>query len=298
VTTFGDLIDEVISTLQGHTTDVPNAVNLAGDVTSTSTELALESDGQAWAGRPTGIVEIGSELIYVSRYDPNSGVAVVPPWGRGYRNTVATAHNADSMVTIRPRYPRAQVAKTVNSVVQASCPPLFSARDLAPIETSSLVELGYPLPADTVRVLRVDATDLGVEDLADRRVLRNWSVRTVAGTQLLEISDCEIYQSIQVTIAANPGLMVAETDDFAAVTGLSEAAADLVIFGALARLILGAELARQQTTSVEAQARSEKVPAGSATTISRFYQAMYTQRLEAERDRLLQHFPLTVLRRG
>lgn len=299
MTTFGDLIDETISTLHGHTTDVPNAVNLAGGVTSSSTELALESDGQAWSGRPTGIVEIGSELIYVSRYDPNTGVAVVPPWGRGYRNTTATAHDADSMVTIRPRYPRAQVGKTLNQVVAGACPPLFAPRDLAPIETGSLVSIGYELPADTVRVLRVDATESGLPlDLANRRVLRSWAVRTVAGTQLLEIPDCESLQDVQVTIAANPGAMVAESDDFVTATGLSAAAADMVVFGALSRLVLGGELARQQVTSVEAQARSEKVPAGSGTTISRFYQAMYTQRLEAERDRLIQMFPLTVIRRG
>ena len=296
--TYGELIDEVIGTLHGHTTDVPAVANLAGDVTASSTELALEIDGSAWAGRPTGLVEIDDELLMVSSYDANTGIARVPAWGRGFRGTSAVSHDADSMVTIRPRYPRKQVGRAINAVVAASCPPLYAARDLDPIETSAIVGLGFELPADTVRVLRVEATELGLGDLAERRVLRDWTVRNVAGTQLLEIDQCESFQTLQVTIAADPGVMSAQSHDFATTTGLPEACSDLVVFGALARLVLGADLARQQTSTVEAQARNDKAPPGSATTISRYYQALYTQRLEQEQSRLMQMYPLTLLRRG
>lgn len=297
--TLGDLVDQVISELHGHTTDQPAAASLVGALTTESTSMALDFGGVPWAGRPNGIVEIGDELLFVSSYDAQNQVASVPVWGRGYRGTVAQAHDAGSMVTVRPRYPRKHVARVINQVVAGACPPLFSAVDMTEFETGAFVGLGYALPENTIRVLRVEATETNLpEELTFRRVLRDWTVRNIAGTQRLELDRGEVYETIQVTLACTPGEMTSESDDFATVTGLSASAADMVIFGALSRLILSADLAKQQTTSVEAQARSEKVPAGSATTIARFYEAKYAQRLEFERDRLQQQFPLTLLRRG
>lgn len=299
MTTLGDLVDQVITELHGYTTDVPAAANLVGGITESSTELALDFGGVPWAGRPNGIVEIGDELLLVSSYDSANGVATVPSWGRGYRGTVAQAHDADSMVTVRPRYPRKHVGKIINQVVAGACPPLFSAVDMDEFDTGAFVGLGYDLPANTIRVLRVEATETNLsEQLASRRLVRDWTVRSVAGTQKLQLDRGGVYETIQVTLACRPGEMTAESDDFATVTGLDPSCADMIVFGALARLILNADLARQQTTSVEAQARSEKVPAGSATTIARFYEAKYVQRLESERDRLQQQYPLTLLRRG
>lgn len=297
--TFGELKDAVIGELHGHTTDVPMMGTLIGSITPDATELALDFGDNPGAGRPNGIVEIDDELLVVTRYDANNGVATVPSWGRGHRGTVAAEHDEGAQVTVRPRYPRKRVGDVINQVIAASCPPLFAAEDLDEFDTGVVVDLGYPLPANTIRVLRVEATDAGMPpELACRRVLDNWTVRHVAGTQLLELPRWEVYQSVQVTVAADPGRLVNDADDFAAVTGLAESAADMVIFGALARLVLGSELARQQVTSVEAAQRNAQIQSGTGTTLSRYFQALYTQRLEFERDRLQQLHPLILLRRG
>lgn len=299
MTTLGDLVDQVIDTLHGHSTDVPAAANLAGGITAQATELALDFGGVPWAGRPNGLVEIGDELIMVSSFDANNGVATIPAWGRGQRGTVAQAHDADTKVTVRPRYPRKHVARTVNQVVRGSSPPLFAAADLDEFQTGPFVDLGYDLPADTLRVLRVDAVETNLPaELNYRRTVRDWTVRTIAGTQQLQLNRGDVYETVLVTVATVPTEMTAESDVFATTTGLPDSCEDMVMFGAIARLILGSELARQQVTSVEASARNDKVQSGSATTVSRFYQALYTQRLEAERDRLQQQYPLQLLRRG
>jgi hypothetical protein len=298
VPSLGDLVDEVISTLSGYSTVVPAMGVLVGPITAGSLELALDFGDNPGASRPNGIVELGNELILVHTFDANTGVAAVPPWGRGFQGSTAAAHDAGTAVTVRPRYPRKHVAQVINQVIAGSCPPLYAPRDLDPIDTGAFVGLGYPLPAGTIRVLRVDATDPYPPEIADRRVLRKWRVRSVAGTQLLEIDRCEVFQTVQVTVAATPGRLVNDSDDFAAVTGLSESAADLVVFGAVARLILGADLARQQVSSVEAASRGGQIQSGSASTVSRYFQALYTQRLQAEQDRLNQTHPIQLLRRG
>lgn len=295
---FGELKDQVIAELNGHTIDVPAMGTLVGGITATSSELAIDFGEQPGAARPNGIVELGDELVIVSRFDPSTGVATIPAWGRGHRGTVAAAHDAGTPVVVRPRFPRKRVGDSINQVVAASCPPLFGVRDLAPFNTGPLIGWGYPLPTDLLRVLRVEATEPGTEYMANRGVVRNWTVRAVAGQKLLELDRGLTYDSIQVTVATLPAKLVADADDFAAVTGLPESAADLIVFGAIARLVLGGELARQQVTNVEAAQRIERSQSGTGTTISRYFQALYTQRLEAERDRLQQLYPLTLLRRG
>jgi hypothetical protein len=295
VPSLAGLTDEIIGHLHGHV-DVPAMGTLTSGIDADDTALVVDfGDTPA---RPNGVIEIGSELMVATRYEPTSGQLTVAPWGRGHRGTVAAGHPVGSLVTVRPRFPRKRVAEAINETLRASSPPLYAARDLDPIQTAGFVELGYPLPADTLRVLRVDATDQWGGYLADRRVLRNWRVRSVAGTKLLELDRSEVLQTVQVTIAANPGALVDDDDDFAATTGLPESCVDVVLYGALAKLIMGAELARQQLITPEAMARADKVPAQSGIAISRFYTALYQQRLAVEQDRLNQEYPITLLRRG
>lgn len=294
--TLADLSDEIIGQLHGHV-DVPAMGTLTFGINATDTSLTVDF-GDSTVARPNGIVEIGSELMVATRYNPTNGTLTLAPWGRAHRGTVATSHPLGSMVTVRPRFPRKRVAEAINETIRASSPPLYAPRDLDPIDTGAFVGLGYPLPDDTLRVLRVDATDPYGEYLADRRVLRNWTVRNVAGTQLLEIDRNEMLQRLQVTIAANPAPLVADTDDFATVTGLPESCSDVVIYGALAKLVMGVELARQQVITPEAMARADKVPVQSGMAVSRYYTALYQQRLAQEQDRLNQQYPLILLRRG
>jgi hypothetical protein len=295
--TLSELTDEIIGHLHGHV-DVPAMGTLTSAIGPSDTELSVDFGDQPGAARPNGIIEIDDELMVVTRYFPSNGQLTLAPWGRGHRGTTATNHDAGTMVTVRPRFPRKRVAEAINECLRAMSPPLFAPRDLAPIETGAFVGLGYALPADTLRVLRVDATDPWGEYLADRRLLRNWQVRDVAGTKLLEIARSEVFQTVQVTIAANPAPLVDPDDDYVATTGLPASTTDVVLYGAISKLVLGVELARQQVISPEAMARADKVPVQSGIAVSRYYQALYQQRLAAEQDRLNQMYPIQLLRRG
>ena len=292
---LGALTDEIIGHLHGHV-DVPAMGTLSTAIDADDTTLTVDFGDQP--ARPNGVIEIGTELMVATRYDASNGQLTLAPWGRGHRGTTAAVHAAGSLVTVRPRFPRKRVQEAINETIRASSPPLYAPRDLAPIDTGAFVGLGYELPADTLRVLRVDSTDQWGGDLAYRRVLRNWTVRSIAGTKLLEIDRNETLHTLQVTVAANPAPLATEADDFATVTGLAESAADVVIYGALQRLVMGVELARQQVISPEAMARADKVPVQSGIAISRYYAALYQQRLAAEQDRLNQEYPITLLRRG
>jgi hypothetical protein len=60
------------------------------------------------------------------------------------------------MVTVNPRYPRQVVGNAINDALTEAADTIFGVRDLDPIVIDDEVALGYPLPADTLRVLRVD----------------------------------------------------------------------------------------------------------------------------------------------
>lgn len=290
------LVDETIATLSGHTTDVPTMGSLVGDITATSTELAVDFGDQPGAGRPNGYIEIGSELLMVTRFNPQTGVATVPPWGRGAAGTKAAPHDAGDLVTVRPRYPRARVANAINQVLDGLSPSLFAVKTLDPVVTDEVDlrhDVHITLPADCLRVLRVDIQSPG--PFAARHSHRTWWIDAANGERDLVVRECGP-STIFITYAATPSRLT-DGDDFA-VTGLPDSCADLVVLGALARLVLAPDAAHLQTSTVESAARAEVVQPSSGTTLARYFQALYTARLDSEQLRLQQTYPIQLLRRG
>lgn len=294
--TFGDLIDEVVSNLYGHV-GFPSAGTLVGDVDDDSLELAIDFGDNPGAARPNGLIEVDRELIAVSRFNTQNGAATVAGrWGRGQRGTTAVPHTAGAMVTVNPRYPRQVVGNAINDALVEAADTIYGVRDLPPITIADQPDLGYPLPADTLRVLRVDLETDG--PFPARHSIRDWTLRVLAGTRELQLNRCSSYSTVHVTVATLPGRMVDETDDFAATTGFAESAKNLAVYGALSNLVLAGEAARLQLLSPEANNRADKVPAGSATALARLYKALFQQAKAAEQVRLQQAFPIQLLRKG
>ena len=70
-------------------------------------------------------------------------------------------------------------------------------------------------------------------------------------------------------------------------TTLPESAEDLPVLGAAARLLASSDAYTVQTRSVEAATVTSKVPPGAAQDQSKYLQALFVQRLNEERMRLL-----------
>lgn len=297
---FGDLISECISTLSGHTTDVPSMGTLVNAIAATDTSLVFNFGQSPGAARPNGLVEIDSELIIVNQYDPTTGTATIPPWGRGQRGTTAAAHAAGAQVTVRPRYPRFVVGRALNEIIQGTSPDLYGVADLAPIVINGMPNEAYPLPANCLRVLRIE-TEINSVAYPYRQIIRNFTVNTKASGQELElhhrIFQSYLNQTLTVTYSTAPGLLVNETDDYATTTTLSASTADVMVLGALARLVLSAESARTQVATVEANARDDKIQPGSASSLAKTWLALYQQRLASEVKTLQQRYPIQLLRR-
>lgn len=295
--TFGQMIDECISMLLGYTQDWPGMGTLLQDVSPTDTMLQVDFGDTPGASRPNGVIEIDNELLLVSQYNVTTNILTVPSWGRGQRGTVAAAHPHGSRVTVRPRYPRQAVARTINEAISGLSPQLHGVVD-ATINISAIPNLSYPLPANTFKVLRIESvfnTEWPVS-----RLIRDFHVNTAAGGPFLELAhrlvSPYLNQTLTVTCATEPQPMVNESDDWAATTGLPTSAYDVVVLFACARLIATAEAARDQVGTVEASSRMDKIQPGSATNVAKLWLALAKDREQSEIMSLQSRYPL-VLRR-
>jgi hypothetical protein len=286
--TFGSLIDYIADQLQGFVTDAPMYATTKALLSPTGLSIALDIPDQS---QPSGLVEIDNELIHFSSYDAGTGVATIPPWGRGQHGTTPANHLAGSRVSVRPKYPRSRIGLVVNQVIAGMCPPLHGIA-VGGFDTEPLV-YEYALPANTRNVLKAEWRYRG--DVAvDWRPLRSATVKRDTGVPVLHIPACMDHE-VRYTVATNPTPLVADADLFTA-TGLPESCIDIVSLGAIPRLVSTNELGRQQLASVESSERAALVPSGSGTAAARFYMQMYQDRLAAEVRRQRQEYPLTVRR--
>jgi hypothetical protein len=288
--TLGDLIDDISSALVGYTTDQPMRGTLKTNISTGDLQFVVAFP--AAEQQPVGLVEIGTEVVQVDSFDPGSGTATVPAWGRGQLGTAAVPHDVGEMVTVAPRFPRSVIARRINEAVASLCPPLFGVLDIPEFRVDFRRYL-YPLPARTFRVVRLECRFSLVEDW---QRIGTFDVRS-AGANLW-IPDKYARAYVRGQVAAQPAPLQLEADDFASVTGLPESCADLVLNAVVARLVLAGDLARTSTGSVESSLRNKDVPAGAGAAIARFHMQLNTDRLVAERERLNQLYPPLVVRKA
>ena len=122
--TLGNLVDDVLTVLQGHGVVTDQMCSTNGDITATSRTILLD-DGDAIS---RGVLEVGDELVYVS--STTNGQATVPAWGRGFKGTKAAAWPTGTKVTVSPVYPRATVRRAVRNAVYGLAPALFAVQSL------------------------------------------------------------------------------------------------------------------------------------------------------------------------
>jgi hypothetical protein len=294
MSTVSKLIDETKGLLQSFSLDEEQATTLTADITSpTAQGFTIGQIRGVATGASPGILEIGSELLFADSVGQDGSVTV-PPWGRGYLNTTATTHTAGARVVSQPSFPRAKVLDALNSVLERIFPDLFAIRQVE--LTVTLPVITYALPADAQSVLTAKW------QVPDGRqywqTVKHWRVSpgggTIFGDQGVTV-DIGDYMTpgrpLQIIYAAKPGQLVAETDDFTTVTGLTASIEDVVTLGAASLLTVSQELSRLQMSSVEQQNRAQLVAPSAALTSSRFLEQRYQQRLLEERKALQRLYP-------
>lgn len=283
--TFSTLIDEIILALTGtgQTTDL--ITTLIGNIDADDLVLMV-SDSSSLS---RGLLEIGDELVYAGSV--SGATATIPPWGRGYRGSTATAHVEGEAVYIAPSWPRSVIAREINNTIRSLYPTLFAVKTTT--ITVAADKWQYGVPSDLERILACDWQWV------------NYGWRPVQGWEAIHSADTADFPtgkavslseplpsgaSVRITYAARPTLLSTASDVFTA-TGLPASCKDVVLLGTTARMLPWADTARVASQAAEAAAMTASRPTGTATQLAVQLSKQYQLRLAEERTSLLQSHP-------
>lgn len=286
------LTDKVISTLAGFSRDQDEQTWLSEAIDADDTEMTVEEPKLI----SRGLVEIGDELIWVSRVDNSTGAVTIAPNGRGYHSTSAAAHDENDFVRNNPRYPRAEVKAVINDAVESVYPDLWASDSTEFAAVAA--RLTYEMPADVDHVRRVSWESIGPS--------RSWipitrwrfdpsanTDRFETGKSLTIMGEPIAGRTIRVNYAKVPARFTNSSTEFATATGLPSTAENCVIYGACFQLVGYVENPRLQIQSVESQMRAQLVQPGSSQGAARHFLQLYQMALQSEREKLLKADPTT-----
>ena len=291
-TTFGQLVDKVMFNIQSGAAQQETAtwINQAGGIGAADTSFFVNETNQM--GR--GLIEIGDELIYVDKVDNLTKSVTVAPWGRGFRGTTASSAANNAKVVIAPIYPRGLVKQTINDVIQASYPELFGVGTHTFTFNSAVTT--YQLPAATEYVLDVKWQTIGStkEWLNVKRYNPDKTANTTefaTGKTINIFDSIDPGRTVQVIYAKAPSVLVSDSDVYETATGFPSSSVDVIMYGAIARLLMNSDAAKIPFQSVEADMLDQSKPIGTGASTARFYLGLYTQRLQQEAAGLRDLYP-------
>jgi len=299
--TFAQIVSRVKQQLLGYTRDQASISSLANTMTSTDVQFMVDPETVTNISR--GLIEIDDELILVKKYDRATGTVTVMGGvnGRGVEGTSPASHATNAIVTDDPMYPTSRIKEAINDTINGTFPDLWVFGEYEFPKIAARYE--YPLPTDVEDVYKVTVNTIGPS--AVWFPLSSWrfnpSASTTAGQikptpaptgKSLQIMRDFIVpgRNIRVEYIKKPGTLTANGDDFETTTGYPDRYVDMITYGACWRLLPAYESARLQQQAIEATERAPLVPTGAGSNASKYYMALYQQRLAEERTRLQRLF--------
>jgi hypothetical protein len=280
--TLTNLIDEILMNLAGYTYQQDRSTYLTAGITASTVQLPLASSENVGKG----IVEIGDELLWVDNFNRLANTADIPPYGRGYLGTTAAVAAIYSKVTISPTFPRFAIKRAINDTIIAIGGQLPVIKKTTLV--SNAVVNTYSLGVSTAKsILSLTYEEIGPSK--EWRNIRTWRFDANAnsaafeGFQTVTIKDAiQPGRTIQVVYLGKPTQLNASTDVFETVTGYAESVKDVIIYGAIYRLLAFLDPAKAAMVSPQADETDSKRPFGSSGSTTKQIYALFQQRLNEE----------------
>lgn len=283
MTTFNELVEQVQAQLHAFTTQ-EQLTWLTAPVTDSATSLSVNDGNQV----SRGLVEIDDELMYVASVATNT--VTLAPFGRGFRGTTAAAHSSGAKVTFDPHFPRVDIKRAINETLAAVYPRLYQIKDTTFTFAGS--QATYELPADADGVVNVTFELSGPSGYW--MPITSWQFHRdseeVTGRAITLLSAPEQGSTVKVTYRAAFAALVNDADTLASV-GFPDSAGDVLKFGAAYRLVQFLDVSRLQMSAAENYAHATDRKPGDPSKLANQFYAMYMQRLEEERKKLLELEP-------
>lgn len=299
MSTFEDLVQEVLLHVEGYLgqQDVYGTVSDAGgagtfwDATDTTTGTVSGGTYADGSGFTPGIIEVSDELIYAEAFDRATGVFT--GCLRGWRGSTAAAHVAGEIVRNNPRFPRIQVKRAINDTVTNLYP------ELPAMKTTQFTAQGavarYDLPTDARGIQSVRWSlpgSSGVWTEAKQWRFDSEPGGETAGNRSIDVMDVLPGRTVRVVYRAEPSSMASGSDVFSTTTGLEDFAREVVVYGAVSRLMSGVDLGKVSGTSASQKLLNQVDPVGGGSEQAKYYMALYQQKLVEAKSRLREMYPV------
>lgn len=265
---------------------------LATNATSTATSITLSYDLEGI--RKGTIIEIDSELMYVWEVTTASKTVTVE---RAFNGSTAAAHTAGDIVTISPRFPRAQILEAINDELSDLSSPahgLFAIRNVDVSYNGNDSIINLPVSKQIIDILDVRLRYTGDDypSIRKTQLIRNLPTQDFPSTYGLKFNQGTRAGDLRITYKAPFYSVATEADNIQTVAGLPISAEDILVIGAQIRLIAPREIRRNFTESQGDTRRPEEVPTGAINQSISNLLRLRRDRIMAEAAKLARQYPI------
>lgn len=265
---------------------------LAATINSTDTTVTCTYD--LGGLRTGGVFQLGTELLYIWDAVPASKTLTVE---RGYAGTTAASHTSGAVLTLNPRFPRAQMLDALNSEIDDLSSTSNGLFRVVTVDLSyngsdrqiNITGSGTILELLDVR-LRYEADDHPV--IRSTRIQTGLPTSDFASGNTLVFDEPVMAGTYRVRYKAPFTRASTESSDLTTDCFLPATCDDIAEMGVMLRVMAGREIKRNFTESQGDTRRPDEVPAGAITNSITNLQRLRRERIIAEAARLKAQFPI------
>jgi hypothetical protein len=289
MTTTAVVIDRTLRQLLSGTVEARN--KLTTTLTSSGTSVVVDYPLEGL--RSGQVCEIDSELMYIWATDVATKTLTVQ---RGFNNTTAAAHTAGAVITINPRFPRAQILEAVNDELSDLSSPMHG---LFQVKTLNIDYNGSDAMIDLTNVTSIiDLLTVSVRYMTDDypiarkiRLIRDLPTDDFPSGFALRFDQAVFPGRLRVVYKAAYTASSTEATDINSGCGVQETVTDIVALGAQIRLMSPREVKRNFTESQGDTRRAEEVSMGAVANSITSLIRLRRDRIQAEAARLARAYP-------
>jgi hypothetical protein len=294
MTTAATVIDKTLRQLLSGTVEARNRLTITLNSSDTSVVVDYSVEGL----RAGQVCEIDSELMYIWVSDSATRTLTVQ---RGFNGTTAAAHTSGAIVTINPRFPRAQVLEEINNEMTDLSSP---SNGLFKIETLNITYNGSDKMVNLTGATSViDILNVSVRYLTDDypiarkvKIVRDLPTDDFASGFALRFDQAVMPGRLRVVYKAPYTTAATEATDINTTCGIQDSVTDIVTIGAQIRLMAPREIKRNFVESQGDTRRAEEVVSGAITNSVSNLKALRKDRIIAEAARLARAYPTFLTR--
>ena len=269
---------------------------LSGAINASATSVATLYDLNGL--RPGTVFEIDSEMFYVWESSVSSKTLTVE---RGWNGTTAASHANNAIITVSPRFPRAQILEAMNDEIADLSSPVNGLYQMKIVDTEyngtdpmiNLPVFGSVIDLYDVR-LRYTSDDYPL--IRKVQLIRDLPTSDFPSGYAIKFNQRSRSGDLRVTYKAPFQSVASESDNLQTVAGIATSMEDIVALGAQIRLMSPREIRRNFIDTQGDTRRSDEVPAGAIGNSITNLLRLRRDRITAEAMKLAKQYPTFLAR--